>query len=166
VQWRSGAVDYRYDGPSRRQAGLGYGNGAPILPRLRRPVPRVAIALDTSGSMGGDELSAALNETQGILRAVGAEVTFLSCDAEVHALGQIHSVADALKLVKGGGGTDFRPVFAALEKKRERPDVLVFFTDGYGPAPARAPLWCSTVWVLVGRTVREPATWGTCIRVH
>lgn len=37
VAWASGAVDYTYQRPSRRQAAL----GLVVLPRLRQPVPRV-----------------------------------------------------------------------------------------------------------------------------
>ncbi len=74
VAYRAGAVDYRYDRPSRRQSAIGYGIGKPVLPALRSPIPRVAIALDTSGSMGTEEVGRALAEARGVLLATGAEV--------------------------------------------------------------------------------------------
>jgi predicted metal-dependent peptidase len=165
VAWRPGAVDHRYDGPSRRQAGIGYGVGRPVLPRLRSPVPRVAIAVDTSGSMGQSELIDALTEAQGILKAVGAEVEFIACDAEVHENKVVTNVGEMMRLLKGGGGTDFRPVFERLNRSRPRPEVVIFATDGYGPAPATPPPNMKTVWLLVGGNEKAPAPWGDVVVV-
>ena len=163
VAFRPGAIVTKYDAPSRRQAGIGYGNNKPILPRFRAPVPHVAVAIDTSGSMGEAELTEAAVETRGILKAVGADITFLACDTEVHKQGKARRVEDVIKGLKGGGGTDFRPVFAALEKARPRPEVVVFVTDGFGPAPATQPAWCRTIWLLVGPSTTRPAPWGDVI---
>lgn len=170
IGWRPGAVDYRYDGPSRRQAGVGYGLGRPVLPRLRMPVPHVAIAVDTSGSMGTEELTSALRESDGILKAIGADVTYLACDASVHELRKVRSISDMRKALTGGGGTDFNPVFAALKHVRPLPEVLVFITDGCGPAPAVPPLGTKVIWLLVGPYRRKPyfaggAEWGHFISV-
>ncbi|MEV4077512.1 hypothetical protein ACGFJC_07315 [Nonomuraea fuscirosea] len=58
------AIDYTYHRPSRRTAALRGG----VLPSLRRPLPVVAIVIDTSGSMGEDHLATALAEVTGVLR--------------------------------------------------------------------------------------------------
>src|SRR5690606_38416681 len=63
----SGAVDYTYQRPSRRAAS----QRKVVLPSLRRPVPTVAIVIDTSGSMSEDALGAALAEVAGVLRSIG-----------------------------------------------------------------------------------------------
>lgn len=165
IAWRPGAVDHRYDGPSRRQAGIGYGIGRPVLPRLRSPVPRVAIVVDTSGSMGTKEIIDCLTEAQGVVEAVGAQVEFCACDAYVHELRPVANVRDMAKLLKGGGGTDFRPAFAALEAKKPRPEIIVFATDGYGPAPEFPPHGIKTIWLLVGGNENAPAAWGDTIVV-
>ena len=61
--------------------------------------------------------------------------------------------------VKGFGGTDFRPVFDYIQKKmHEQPDLLLFFTDGYGTAPKRHPAY-PVMWVLTSDGV-TPAEWG------
>lgn len=163
VAWRPGAVDHRYDGPSRRQAGLGFGVGRPVLPRLRTPVPRVALVVDTSGSMGSEEIKDCLTEAKGILDAVGAEVDFCACDAAVHELRPVADLRSMLSLLKGGGGTDFRPAFEALSAKRPRPEVIIFATDGYGPAPEMPPHGIRTIWLLVGGNENPPAEWGEAI---
>lgn len=165
VGFRPGAVVTSYDMPSRRQGGIGFGPGRPVLPRFRAPIPHVGVGIDTSGSMGADELTAGAIETRGILRAVGSEISYFACDTVVHRKGRARRVEDIIANLHGGGGTDFRPVFTALEAERPRPEVLVFITDGYGPAPAVAPAWCRTIWLLVGPQTRRPAPWGEVIDI-
>jgi predicted metal-dependent peptidase len=113
--------------------------------------------------MGEAEILLALTEIDSILRATGSSVTVLSCDAKVHATGKVTRAADAAKLLKGGGGTDFRPAFDALAPLR--PAVTVVVTDGYGPAPSSAPVWTDTIWVLVGQYTQRPCEWGEVVEV-
>ncbi len=165
VQFRAGANVSRYDGPSRRQAGIGFGPGKPILPRHRQSIPRVAVVVDTSGSMSEADLAIALRETNGVLKALGAQVTFASCDSEVGGLGTISRIEDAMKLMKGGGGTDFRPPLIALAKQRPAPELVIFCTDGDGPAPEREPPGMRVIWLLVGSYKRRPCAWGEHIEM-
>jgi hypothetical protein len=160
---RRGLRDYRYQRPSRRQSVHGWGAGAPVLPSTFEPVVEVAVVVDTSGSMGQAEMQAALVEIDSLLRASRNGVRVMSCDCEVQDSGKVTRAADAAKLLKGGGGTDFRPAFAALEK--HRPAVTVVVTDGYGPAPATAPTWTDVIWVLVGQYTTKPyaGDWGKSI---
>jgi predicted metal-dependent peptidase len=156
VAYRPGAIDYRYSRMSRRQGGVGFGPGKPVLPAMIAPVPQVMVAVDTSGSMGDQEMQRALSETASILAAVGAEVDFVSCDAQVHSDRKIRHWKEIAALLKGGGGTDFRPVFDAAMRKRPRPEVLVFVTDGCGPAPSRPPPGVKVIWLLVGPYRQKP----------
>lgn len=165
VATRPGAVVHRHDGVSRRQSGVGFGDGKPVLPRLRQPVPRVAVVVDTSGSMSAEQLGLALRETRGLLRQVGASVTMLACDAEVHAAREISSVADAAKLLVGGGGSSFIPAFDHLEKSRDRPGVVALITDGDISVPHTPPPWARVIWVCVGRNAHPPAAWGVSVKI-
>lgn len=158
VTYRPGAVDYRYSRISRRQSAVGFGEGCPVIPALITPVPEVAIGLDTSGSMGHNDLLAAMTEAKAILDEVGAEVSFLSCDAKVHAAERVASIEDMLKLVKGGGGTDFRPIFDAVSKLQPLPEIFIFATDGCGPAPDAPPDGVAVIWLLIGRARQKPYT--------
>ena len=166
VQSRPGATIHSWKRLSRRQAACGFGPGRPILPSYVQPRPEVSIAIDTSGSMSQKELAVALREAWGILRTVGASVTFVACDAVVHSLKNVRTVEDIVPLLKGGGGTDFRPVFAELQKSRKPPEVLIFATDGCGPAPATEPPWCKTIWLLIGEQLEHPCSWGEQIEVR
>lgn len=163
VAYKAGAVDWKYSRSSRRQAALGYGGA--ILPGLIAPVPEVAFVLDTSGSMGPKEIKAALTEANGVLKALNADVTFCACDAAVHELKKVRNMHELKKLVKGGGGTDFRPAFEQIMKQKTKPNVIVFATDGYGTAPEHKPSGVDVVWLLINSTY-HPCEWGTFIEVE
>lgn len=171
IAYRAGAIDRKYQHTSRRQAGIGYGVGKPRLPGLRAPVPNVAVVIDTSGSMGQKELDAAVAETAGVLKAVGSDIDFCACDAEVHSLASVRNYRDLSKHMKGGGGTSFIPAFVALSSRKRRPEIVVFITDGCGPAPEQQPDGMKTIWVLVGAHKQHPTTgggqctWGEFIEV-
>lgn len=164
---RAGSVDFRFGRMSRRQAGVGYGPGKPVLPGLVAPIPNVGIGFDTSGSMGAKELETAITESEGILRAVGAEVSIVVCDAQVHAVGKLESSKDITKHLKGGGGTDFRPLFDQVSKLTPKPEVFVFITDGCGPSPDHAPPGVHVIWLLVGPYKQHPGvSWGQVIEMN
>lgn len=174
MSWAAGAVRHRWTSPSRRQAGLGYGSGRAILPAIQKPVPHVGVIVDTSGSMSPRDLAHALREVDGICKAVGAEVTFIACDAQVNALRDIRRWQDAAALLKGGGGTSFVPPIEAMMKLRRVPDVVVFATDGHGDAPATPPPF-KLIWLLcapgsrvpfpAGGNYNEHVTWGAVVEL-
>ena len=77
-----------------------------ITPSLVRPLPVVAIVIDTSGSVADSELGVALGETTGVLKAGGAagnRISVYSCDVAVHTA-QAVCRAEHITLA-GGGGT-------------------------------------------------------------
>jgi hypothetical protein len=113
--------------------------------------------------MGTAEMTIAITELNGILKAGVQAVDFLSCDARVHGKGRVRTAREALALVGGGGGTDFRPVFAEAEKVR--PDLLVFVTDGDGAMPTSAPAGMNVLWLLTGRYTVTPK-WGEVIKME
>ncbi|MFJ4841360.1 VWA-like domain-containing protein [Streptomyces sp. NPDC088746] len=159
--WAAGAVDYTYRRPSRRSAAL---RGV-VLPSLRRPLPRVAVVIDTSGSMGEAEIASALAEVTGVLREVGIRgnwVTVLACDADVRAVTRVTSAEQVT--LGGGGGTDMRVGIAAALEGRERPDVIVVLTDGHTPWPDETPA-CRLVAALIGPTAPAAPPWVETVRV-
>ena len=166
----AGRVDYTRTRFSRRQAAFGavsraLGGSTPLMPALCAPRPRVAVDVDTSGSMGHDELVRAASETQGCIRALGTSVVFMASDAAVHETREVRTAGEAVALLKGGGGTNFTPVFEAVAALRPKIDLLILITDGDGPAPTEAPHGFETIWVLVGKCATAPCTWGRQIFV-
>ncbi|MDH2392501.1 VWA-like domain-containing protein [Streptomyces sp. HNM0663] len=162
VAWAGGAVDYTYRRPSRRTSAM---RGV-VLPSLRRPLPRAAVVVDTSGSMGDDELAAAMAEITGVLREVGVggnRVSVLACDADVQAVSRV--VAAEQVTLSGGGGTDMRVGIAAALGVRERPDVVIVLTDGLTPWPQEAPSSCRVVAALIGSGAPAAPGWAQTVRI-
>ncbi len=172
-----GQLNFHYERPSRRQWAIGYGVGKPILPSMYAPVPRIGCFVDTSGSMGAEDLELAMSEIDGVIKATGASVVFGACDAEVHGrITKVQNVKQACDMLKGGGGTHFTPVFDELAKlpRSEKPHIVIFATDGGGPAPRNPPPNMIVIWVLVGDHAEVPwvegnhrdrIKWGTQILV-
>ncbi|MBA9004961.1 vWA domain-containing protein [Thermomonospora cellulosilytica] len=164
VAWAGGAVDYTYRRPSRRTAAM---RGV-VLPSLRRPLPRVGVVIDTSGSMGDAQLAAALAEVTGVLREVGVRgnrVAVLACDADVQAVTRICSAGQVGQVeLGGGGGTDMRVAITAALAMPERPQILVVLTDGYTPWPAESPS-CRIVAALIGQDPPDPPSWMETVRI-
>ncbi|MET7397117.1 VWA-like domain-containing protein [Dactylosporangium sp. NPDC005572] len=161
VAWASGAVDYTYARPGRRSGAL---RGV-VLPSLRRPLPQVAIVIDTSGSMGQDDLASALGEVTGVLRAVGIRgnrVTVLACDADVHAVTRV-TKAEQVQLA-GGGGTDMRVGITRARQGPEKPEIIVVLTDGFTPWPDE-PMGCRLIAGLVGAAPPPPPGWVEAIHI-
>lgn len=172
----AGAHGLDWSRPSRRQAGVGLGPDVPRIPGWSSPVLRVLVVLDTSGSMGAGEGSpvwSAVQEIEGIIRAAtimassGGGVMFISADVDPTAPRTVRSAREALAVSVGGGGTDFRPAIElACNLGVRRPHLLVYLTDGEGPAPEEAPGGMDVVWCLVGGHTQPPAPWGKVVLVE
>lgn len=132
LAWATGAVDYTYHRPSRRQSALPH----VVLPTLRKPQPEVAVIVDTSGSMSERELSQAIAEVAAILRSV-RHVTVLSVDSAVHLVRKVFR-PDQIRLV-GGGGTSMAAGLERAAQLKPAPAVTVVITDGYTDWPDHKP---------------------------
>jgi predicted metal-dependent peptidase len=145
------AVSYNY--PSRRAPEL-----LGIVPGSRRmpSKPMILAAIDTSGSMTLRELETISAELSYL--ATRYDITVVECDA---AIQRTYRYTKPILSVEGGGGTDFRPLFERGFLQRHRPDLVLVFTDGHGPAPT-APPQVPVIWII--STVATPAPWGLVMR--
>ena len=122
--------------------------------REGRKLQELVIAIDTSHSTKGEMVKGFLEETAGILKKKDAffqkvKVHILECDDELRKDICLENVEDLEQYsknfaVKGGYGTDFRPVFryvSDLQKRGELKNLkgLMYFTDGKGRYPKDAP---------------------------
>jgi len=129
------------------------------FPDLQSNATSVAVAVDTSGSIGKRELVAFVSEMTGLLRCRGiASMRVMACDAEV-TLDETLGPTDPLpENYPGGGGTDFRPVFKRLRdgmQSGERPALLVYLTDGCGTYPERDELGIPVIWMMTTDAYRK-----------
>ena len=79
------------------------------------------------------------------LKRVVTDLYVYVCDADIHQF--YHNPVFPIE-VKGGGGTSFVPVFRGVEERKLNPAILVYFTDGWGTFPDRAPSY-PVLWVVV-----------------
>lgn len=156
----AGMSNYSYQRPSRRQ------NAVPkvVLPSMRQPVPKIAVVIDTSGSMSGDDLAAVLGEVNGVLRQCGQKegVEAIVCDAEVHSVKKVFR-ADQITLA-GRGGTDMRLGIEAALSRPVKPHAVIVLTDGYTPWPDQEPHGVKVIAALVGQNRIDPNSVPVWIR--
>ncbi len=120
-------------------------------PAIRRTVdvPRVALAVDASGSIEGALLQRFLTEVCGIARRVAAEITLIAFDDGVRWQVRLdpsrwQSQIEGLDWPRGGG-TDFAPALAAAQAMGASVALILTDLDGpFGPAPRGLPVIWAT----------------------
>ena len=120
--------------------------------REARKVEDLVIAIDTSASCQDVLVQHFLNETASILKSQEnffhkVNVHIIECDDQVQKDVVITDLEDMRKYAEGftlsgGFGTDFRPVFAYVERLQKAGDLkhlkgLMYFTDGFGTFPTK-----------------------------
>ena len=151
--------DFSYMRPSRRE-------GDAIQPSLRSAQVDLAVAVDTSGSIKAQEIDEFLSEIDAVKGQIRARITLLPCDAALaEGAPWVFEPWEAFTMperIKGGGGTDFQPVFEHLAHYDTPPDLLVYFTDADGNFPERAPQY-PVLWLVKGK-LKVP--WGERIQLN
>jgi predicted metal-dependent peptidase len=125
----------------------------------------IVAAVDTSGSISDEILRRFLAELIA-MSSLSKRTIVMTCDAEIHEYIEANSLnvwqlPGRIKF-KGGGGTDFRPVFKRVAKERITPKVLVYLTDTFGSFPSKEPTY-PVLWVVVGGANKVP--WGEIIPI-
>lgn len=111
---------------------------------------RLLIAIDTSGSVGSEDLGRYLNVTTSFFKYGIQQIDVLMFDAKVQ--GKPLALTDAKKNIKelkvcGRGGTDFQaPVDYAVEHPEY--DGLIIITDGFASCPDTERLRTKLLWVI------------------
>ena len=156
-----GQTDYTNRRFSRRQHALGNVR----LPALMTPQFKVGIVVDTSGSIGQEELDKELAEIQGILKCAGVgDVTTFVGDTDFVRTDKVQKAKDIK--VQGGGGTDMTRGLHMAFALRPRPEVVVLLTDGYTAWPVERPP-CKVVVALVpGGTPDRIPGWYETVQIQ
>ncbi len=157
-------TDYSFMRPSRR----GWHVDAVLPSQTPGEEIDITIAIDTSGSIGNDELKVFLSEIQGIMDSFSGYKIHVFCfDTGVHCPANynsenLDSIADYQP--GGGGGTDFDCIFEYLKQEAIVPNRLIVFTDMMPFGSWGIPDFCDTTWIGYGayaKTVTPPfGTWA------
>src|SRR5215472_14232182 len=105
--------DYRWSPPNRRYLASGL-----YLPSVEQAgLGTIVIGVDTSGSIGADELEQFAGEISAIADEAQPEaIHVIYCDRAVQSCQEFRPSEPIHLKPKGGGGTDFRPVFEWVEE--------------------------------------------------
>jgi len=157
VQTTCAGSDYStWKRPNRRYIGAGI-----YMPSgVSEKVDELVVAIDTSGSIGGKELSAFLTEVKSVCDTVHPDkVRLLYWDTKVcrDEAYETHELDDLVKSTKpaGGGGTSVTCVPEYMQKHDIKPQACIVLTDGdlYGGWGT----WTTPVlWCILDNKGRKP----------
>lgn len=117
--------------------------------RVDDKVLKIAVAIDTSGSVDDRMISQIFNEIFAILAKRKHEITVIECDAQVQRVYRAKNAGEIQKKVAGRGGTMFTPVIEYINKdKYFRDALLIYFTDGFGESKIPKPMTYRNLWVV------------------
>ncbi len=137
--------DYRTMPPSKKLLYAGT-----YLPSLDAEFFRAVVAVDSSGSVDEVLLGRFIAEIESLLlNFPNYRLDLLVCDARVQSHRTFHGGEVLEYELKGGGGTDFRPVFDYIETQLHDTQLLLYFTDAQGRFPDAEPLY-ETLWITPG----------------
>lgn len=157
--------DYSWSKPSRRMLSLGY-----VTPgTVGDGVPHIVIAVDTSGSIDNQILSAFAAEIRGAFEEGAVDrLTVIYADARVAHVEEFESGDELVLHAAGGGGTAFSDTFRKIAKDYPDARATIYLTDmhvcDFGEEPPMPVLWG-----VYGRTRdfdRLNPPFGECINIE
>lgn len=156
--------DYSFARPNRRMISQGY-----YLPTRHGmdSMRNIAVVIDTSGSMGDEELKQMFGEVCGAVEdSCPGKVTVVYCDAAVNHVDKFEDtptaddVRHSAKRV-GGGGTDLTRALDWIDEHVDDPACCIVMTDGYTPFGEDRNY--PTLWTI---STNVQAPWGETVHVE
>lgn len=153
----------------------------PLETREIKKIQDFVVVVDTSYSTSGELIQQFLQETLDILSRQNsffrqAKIHILQCDEKVRREDIITGQSQLQELfehfeVLGGGGTDFRPAFAYVNKRLERGEFdqlcgLLYFTDGKGIYPREKPKYKTAFLFLEEYDEEQVPPWAMRLRLE
>ena len=162
---RTGDADYTWTRPPRRP-NPHTPDGEILRPATSRPVPDLAVVVDTSGSMNADDHAHVVAEIDAICRRVvpGHHIDYYAVDTRTRAHQRITSTRQLP--LHGGGGTDMAAGINTAAQAR--PTAIIVLTDGHTPWPDQPPPARPTVIAaLIGidAPIRDVPDWMQTIHI-
>ncbi|NCO00287.1 MAG: hypothetical protein GW906_00445 [Epsilonproteobacteria bacterium] len=135
--------NYAFMPPNKKHLYRGF-----CLPSLTSDTLSLCVAVDTSGSINDALLGAFMEEFKTIMQNFPAvKIELIIADAKVHAHYTFQGGERMDFALKGGGGTDYRPVFDYIDANLPMSTMLLYFTDGDGWFPKYPPSY-EVLWAL------------------
>jgi predicted metal-dependent peptidase len=126
-----------------------------VLPGMKPgEMVKVAVAIDTSGSMTNEMIKDFLSEVKGIMESFNEyEIYVFTFDTQVY--NPVKFTSENLEDIaeydaQGGGGTDFECAFEHMKQEDLNPERFVMFTDGYPGGSWGDPNYTESLFVIHG----------------
>lgn len=143
--------NYAFMPPNKKHLYRGF-----ALPSLTSDTLSLIVAIDTSGSIQEEILGAFVEEFKTIMQNFPAvNIELLIADAKIQGVYSFRNAQDIDFVLRGGGGTDYRPVFDYIDANFPMSSMLLYFTDGDGIFP-RIPPSYEVLWALSNKKDRIP----------
>ena len=143
--------NYAFMPPNKKHLYRGF-----ALPSLTSDTLSLIVAIDTSGSIQEEILGAFVEEFKTIMQNFPAvNIELLIADAKIQGVYSFRNAQDIDFALRGGGGTDYRPVFDYIDANFPMSSMLLYFTDGDGIFP-RIPPSYEVLWALSNKKDRIP----------
>lgn len=123
---------YAKEDYSFKRANKRFMNSGMILPSLySESMGHIACAVDTSCSVTDEQFAAFRSEIVNIQNTYQPEtLTVCDFDTRIHTVHKLHKGEDASGIkFSGRGGTDMHPVFEYYSEPKNKPKVLIMFSD-------------------------------------
>ena len=132
VEEHTGIGERSFRRPNRR-----YAHSGVIMPSNVAVVPRIAVFLDTSGSMVDEDFSLALGMINKIISSFRIRDGIVIITGDTAAKTKMYTAGQVRELeLKGGGGTDVGNIVSTgIEELKAKPHIAVAITDGMTPWP-------------------------------
>lgn len=129
--------------------------GYPYAGKKRGYTDRKLVAIDTSGSIGEDELAQFLAEVNKLAEIQPVDLVLFDDGIQVGPVqfNRKHATMD----FKGRGGTDFSEVFKLADERHYQ--SVIMLTDGCAAAPTYPDGVKDVLWVITG-SGKPPVEWG------
>jgi len=100
------------------------------LPGIRKKSKQIVLTIDTSGSVGDDDIQKFFGQIEKIIKDY-SQIHLIQWDTEVKSVSK-YKKGDWKRIkVSGRGGTSFQPVLDYVHNNLKSTSALVNFTDGY-----------------------------------
>jgi predicted metal-dependent peptidase len=177
VNWREVLRDFvksicnSKDASSWRRVNRRFLSTGTYMPTLiGEKVGHLVIAVDTSGSVGDEELAEFLSEVKGIAEEVNPACVDLLywgssvVQHETYGDGQASDIIASTR-PKGGGGTSPSCVSEYLKEKNIKPECVIILTDGCVGDDWGSEWTAPTLWCIVGDWFDGEAANGKTIHI-
>lgn len=143
--------NYAFMPPNKKHIYRGF-----ALPSLTSDTLSLIVAIDTSGSIREELLGLFIEEFKNIMQNFPAvSIELIIADAKVQGHYSFRGGDKLDFALKGGGGTDYRPVFEFIDANLPMSSMLLYFTDGEGIYPKIPPSY-EVLWALSSNKNKIP----------